>query len=307
MRHDLIISLRRCNRLENALLSKATIETIDLSIARVEDSIVLDISEGIGQGKSQLCWSFTALSGLEARYMAKNPLSTPLFSRAAMQRNNTLERGKRSFVLKTDKFMERGVFVNGLSLVKMHGVIPYEGRPLLTERHYTRELVAGLNVFRNQEEKIKEIENIVNSIFFSFPEKVSFEEREFTPRDLAKEIIGNDNWISYRFDGVSSTKGSWDNHPDSDAMVGTKSWKVDATKKEEILLKALGRGYPVEMTFSGHSVLIFGVDLDIDGKALEYYIKDSYLHGRSYTYKSRAKRTHAMLWELSTLDVRELL
>ena len=203
--------------------------------------------------------------------------------------------------------MERGVLLNGMELIKKYGLVPYTGRPYESYKSYKKILQNSIENLSNQEEQLEQIESIVDRLFFSLPEIVHFEGESYTPSELGKLVKEKNDWISYRFDGQDSARGSWDKHPDPDALEGTKSWKVHGSNKETIIKKALESGHTVGMSFAGHVVLIYGADYDSYGKAMKYYIKDSYLHGASFNFASDSNKTHEELWELSTVDLRNEL
>ena len=267
-------------------------------------SIVLPVSPGVDQEETSLCWTFATLNLLESNFMLRNPqVKNVSFSRAFLQRNNAEERAIRTYILKTDVFMERGDLVNAVILVEKYGLIPIDAKGY--KDGYQAPLKQQLSTFATNEEKLAHVKSIVDGLFFEAPSKVSFNGKTLAPKELGALVLNNQKWIAFGF--KNGAKGEWDAHPDTDAFAGLKAWYLDPSKQDAVILNSLKAGYPVAMGYSGHEVIIYGADYDENGVALKYYIKDSYQRGGTFTYEADPVRFHQVIMVLETVDIRSKL
>ena len=290
--------------LVDAIRAHNLVATTEVSLVNPAESLILPLSPGIHQEFTSLCWSFATLSWLETRFLVLHPdvndrkLS---LSRAGMQRNNAEERSLRTYIFKTDTFVEGGTFLNARILIDKYGLIPQDMKPYQRET-YIKDIKKKLDALDESQRK-EELKSIIDDQFFAMPETVEYLGETMTPADLATKMIDGQKFFSYAF--RSGAVGEWGAHPDPDALQGTQSWYVDPSMKEKIIRDSLKAGFPVEMTYAAHCILIYGADYDEKGKVVKYYLKDSYnFHSGKYTYTADPKKLHEQIWELGTADLR---
>ncbi len=286
-----------------ALQARNLVEVKDHKFIQPKTSLILPLSEGVHQTFTSLCWSFATLSFLETRYLVLNPNAKHIsLSRLGMQRNTAEERALRTYILRTDTFVEGGTFINAQIVMHKYGLLPLDSEDYRRES-YIRDIKKDLDVLP-ESQRASGLTSIVDRIFFPMPKTVEFEGKSMTPVALAEKMINKAPLMSFAF--KAGAQGAWDKHPDPDALVGTQSWYVDPSMKESIIKKSLQMGYPVEMTFEAHCILIYGADYDDKGRATRYYLKDSYdFHDGRYTYEAEPAALHKAIWELGTVDVRK--
>jgi hypothetical protein len=284
-----------------SLLIRDQIEIDSPNYIVADTSIILPVSPGLDQEKSSLCWAFATLSLLESNIMLRYPQYTKVsFSRAFIQRNNAEERAIRSYVLLDEVFSERGTMTTALELINKYGLIPIDEKKYLAD--YADAIEDQLDRLTSNEEKLAQVRSIVDDVFFKAPAKVTFNNKVYTPLELAAFALNNQQWISYGF--KVGAKGEWGVHPDPDAFKGTKAWYVSPTKKEAIILSSLQAGFPLTMFFGGHIIIVYGADYDSAGKALKYYLKDSYSNGSSFVYEAFPDYLYKIMVGLDTIDLR---
>ncbi len=294
-------SLAGPSDLASSLLLRQLVEIDSPSYIVPDTSIVLPVSPGLDQGKTALCWAFATLSLLESNLMLRYPqFKNVSFSRAFIQRNNAEERAIRSYILNDDVFSERGTMSTALELISKYGLMPLDGTKYISD--YGPTIENSLDRLTSTEEKLNQVKNIIDRVFFKAPPQVSFNGKNYTPQELAALALNNQKWLSYGF--KSGAKGQWGPHPDPDAFKGTQSWYVDPSQKASIIYNSLKQGYPLTMLFGGHIIVIYGADYDSSGKPLKYYLKDSSTNGSSPTYAAEPDYLDRIILDLETIDLR---
>lgn len=122
-----------------------------------------------------------------------------------------------------------------------------------------------------------------------------FRGQQISPHALRDTMINNQKFWSYAFSNAIS---GWSQHPDSDALKGTQSFYVSPSKKADILERALKMNKAVAISISGHGLVIYGADFDAQGKAVKYYVKNSY---PNYFYEADAEKLLPTIWEMTTI------
>jgi hypothetical protein len=259
--------------------------------ARVEPSqtIMLAVSPGITQGSTSLCWSFSTLNLLETKHLiATTKLAQ--FSRSAMQYIRWEDRFLRYIIEGVDYLAEGGTAIDAISFIRNKGLFDLADLPAITEgKSISKDSFTG-----SREENVEKLYTELAATYSVPPAKTHYQESEVTPAELTETVLGKTEWQSY---AISDKLTGWDKHPDADANPGTKSFYIARTEMPDLIKRALEAGNAVEISVEYHSILIYGADLDENGVATAYYIKDSY---PDYFYKADVASAHRRIWELTT-------
>lgn len=113
----------------------------------------------------------------------------------------------------------------------------------------------------------------INDEASSIVKETTYLSKKYTPKELRKKLLDGRDYWSYAF---SNSKQGWHRHADSDALVGTKSYFVKKDRFHEIVKKSLEQGKALTYFYDGHLIELYGAEFDATGKALKYYMKDSY-------------------------------
>jgi len=127
------------------------------------------------------------------------------------------------------------------------------------------------------------------------PQTTTLLEQTMTPAELREKMIDGQLFWSYAF---SKTQKGWHPHRDPDALKGTLSLYVHPDKKAEIVNQSLKLGKAVTYLTAAHILTIYGADFDAKGKAIKYYVKDSY---PNYFYEADPKKLLNNAVELTTV------
>lgn len=108
--------------------------------------------------------------------------------------------------------------------------------------------------------------------------------KKYTPKELRKKLLDGNEYWSY---GFSNNKKGWHNHVDPDGLSGTKSYFIKKDRFHELVKKSLELGKALTYFYDGHIIELYGAEYDAAGKALKYYMKDSF---PGYFYVADANR-----------------
>ena len=128
-----------------------------------------------------------------------------------------------------------------------------------------------------------------------FPDVTKFLGDSFSLKRLYKILRGASPVIAYAFD--DNIRG-WHEHPDPDARFFTKAFFMNRLQVQDVILHALKHQHAATFLTGGHDLALYGVDLDSQGNALSYYIKDSY---DSYFYRADPSMFQENVIEIATL------
>lgn len=122
-----------------------------------------------------------------------------------------------------------------------------------------------------------------------------------SPFELREKLVGDREFWTY---AISERLRGWGDHPDPTAREGNKAYFVPRSQITRIVKNSLKRKAPIGYWFESHVVVIYGAEYDLNGVALNYYIKDSY---PPYFYTKDASWVHAKIKTLSGISNLESL
>ncbi|MBY0515509.1 MAG: hypothetical protein K2P81_01280 [Bacteriovoracaceae bacterium] len=267
-------ALRNAIEIRLSSVAKQKIQTIKLPVTR-----------GFDQKDSQLCWVHSFLNAQETLYLIKHPREKMELSRSYFQYQNLKDRMSRLIESEEEFASERGTPLDAFSLAQEHGLLRFE--------EYS-ELLSGIDgrypsIIRlikragSEEEKYRTLEDQLKSLFAPLPN---------INEGFTHEILKGQKWIAY----APGSKEGWALHPDSDARLGTVAYFMKMSKIIEKIRTSLQKGIPVTYGGNGHSVLIYGAELDSQFRPQKYFIKDSY---SPYFYSADPQSLHENLLEVS--------
>jgi hypothetical protein len=261
--------------------------------AEIAKSYKLPISPPLDQGDSDLCWVYAALSMLESNYLAKHPGSDIALSRGALQRLSILDRFQRDITGNSTHLEDGGLAVDALTLIRQNGLVGardyhdvVESEPVFDGVSIRLASVAGADA------KLKALDAALDAA----PASTQLDGRKLTPSELAKAVLGDRIWTEYDVTrDISAPRVGPSEDPD--ARPETLVHHVELTKAVALIRDSLARGEAVVWgSTENHALLIYGADYDAEGRALAYWIKDSFA---PYTKRMEAEQVHAVLTDVT--------
>lgn len=122
-----------------------------------------------------------------------------------------------------------------------------------------------------------------------------FLDKKITPLQLRDLLVGDKVFWSY---AISESRQGWGEHLDPDSTDGKKSFYISRKELPRLIKKALTSKEALAFWYDEHVVTLYGADFDKNGKAVKYYIKDSYW---PYFYESSAEKTHEIIIEFTAI------
>jgi len=126
------------------------------------------------------------------------------------------------------------------------------------------------------------------------PLLTKFLDTTLTPIELSKRVLENLKYSSYGFIG---NRTGWHQHPDQDALPGTRAYYLKRSKMRELIITSLKKRLAIYIAREGHGTVIYGATFDSNGEPITYHIKDS---GGDYFYEGDAELVHDEIWEVDT-------
>ena len=117
-----------------------------------------------------------------------------------------------------------------------------------------------------------------------------------SPLELRDKLVGSLKFWSY---AISPFISGWSAHPDPTALEGEEAYFVPRSSINNIIRKSLKLRAAIGYWFDSHVVVIYGAKYDTNGKALKYYIKDSY---PPYFYERDADFVHTKIITLTGIS-----
>jgi hypothetical protein len=262
----------------------------------VAESYRLPISAARDQGDSDLCWVYATLNMLESNYLASHPQSKIELSRALVQRASIADRIRRSITGDSHHLEDGGIAVDALKLIRQNGLVAEKDfHPVIESAPVWDNLAKAVAQAPDEADKLATLKSAVANELGVEPEKTELDGRELTPRQLANTLLGENVWTEYDVtrDGAQRIGPS----QDPDARPETRVHYVDLATAVDLIHKSLARGQSVVWgSTENHALLIYGADYDADGRALAYWVKDSFA---PYTYRAPAAKIHAELTDVT--------
>ena len=262
----------------------------------VAESYKLPISAPRDQGDSDLCWVYATLNMLESNYLEKHPQSKIELSRAILQRATIADRFRRSITGDSQHLEDGGVAVDALNLIRQHGLVAEKDfHPVIESAPVWDHVASAISQAPSQADKLAELKSAVTGELGATPKETTLDGRELTPQQFAATMLGDNVWTEYDIarDGRARIGPS----PDPDARPETRVHYVDLSTAVDLIHKSLARGQAVVWgSNDNHALLIYGADYDPEGRALAYWVKDSFA---PYTYRAPAAKIHAELTDVT--------
>jgi len=262
----------------------------------VAESYRLPISAARDQGDSDLCWVFATLNMLESNYLARHPQSRIELSRALVQRVSIADRFRRSITGDSHHLEDGGVAVDALSLIRQHGLVAEKDfHPVVESAPVWGHVAKVISQAPNEADKLNALKSAVASELGATPERTELDGHELTPKQFAEAVLGDNVWTEYDVtrDGPRRIGPS----RDPDARPETRVHYVDLPTAVDLIHKSLAQGQAVVWSSNeNHALLIYGADYDAEGRALAYWVKDSF---PPYTYRAPAAKIHAELTDVT--------
>lgn len=260
--------------------------------------IRLPVSRGFEQHDTQLCWVFGFLNAQETLHRVQNPASTLELSRSFLQYKTMEDRVQRQLRRTADTpnmLKESGTPVDAWTLSKEHGMLAFSDfRDILPQWLGSQYQIVWLSAYNGQSDGEQEtlLTTELERLFGVLPTRTNYGERNFSPREFAQFVLGEQEWISY----APGTQEAWGPHPDSDARPGVQSFYTSKENIQRHIYESLQARRPVTYTANGHVVLIYGGVYNAQGRAQRFYIKDSY---RPFLYTADAAKIFRELVEVA--------
>lgn len=282
---------------ENALKLRDRIRTQNKIAAGAKEEFKLPISRGFDQKDTSLCWVYSFLNAQETLHRQKNPDSKLELSRAAFQARTMEDRMER-FLQRTPNMMkESGTPVDAWALGQKYGLIEYSDFHDIVPKFMggAYQIVSSSMMLTDDvKEQTAILQAQLEKIFGVIPVKTHLADRELTPLELMQEVFGDQQWISY----APGKLEDFGPHADSDARPESKSFFTSLERIKGHVYASLKAGRPVNYTANGHVVLIYGGSYDAKGRAIKFYIKDSY---PPFFYQADAAKLFRELVEVTML------
>lgn len=284
---------------ENSLALRQLIKASKSQKSEGAETIKLPVSRGFDQKDTSLCWVYSFLNAQETLYRVKNPGSDLELSRAAFQYRTMEDRLLRHARRNDDTpnmIKESGTPLDAWSLGKKGMVAFKDYRDIRPEWMVPKYQVVAIAVEGAETQRDQEVVLTaeLEKLFGVFPTQTHLGAKEVTPQELAQEVFGEQDWISYS----PGTLEDFGPHADTDARPGVQSFYTSLDNIKNHVYRSLKAGHPVNYTANGHVVLIYGGVYDSRGKALRFFIKDSY---SPYFYESDANKVFKNLLEVTML------
>ena len=282
---------------QEAMRVRALIRTATVGSEPAE-TLRLPVSRGFNQGGTELCWAYATLSALETNYRVAHPTSTLELSRRTMQFLTIEDRWTRKIGASAVYVGERGVAVDALKLVQDAGLVGYADFTDIADPYGDDQIEPAVAAAPNAPAKLAALEDALGTLYGFPPAETHLNGAPISRSELQNAVVEGRVWESYAIarDGGEGYRP----HPDPDARSGARSYFMPQAKVEAQLHAALAAGFAVEITIGGHCILIYGATYDTDGRALTYFIKDSY---PDYFYEADPTRTMSHLIEMTTVKM----
>jgi hypothetical protein len=141
---------------------------------------------------------------------------------------------------------------------------------------------------------VRNIDYIRGSL--QIPMYTTYNNKKMTPLQFRKLLIGEKVYWSY---AISESKAGWGPHLDPDSTPGKESYYMPRADLAALIKKSLQNKDALGFWYEEHVVTLFGADFDDSGKAIKYYIKDSYW---PYFYEADAEETHQIIIEITGIS-----
>ncbi|MEX1191110.1 MAG: C1 family peptidase [Brumimicrobium sp.] len=182
---------------------------------KFKEVVHLDATPVLSQGITGTCWSFSALSFFESEMIRKGNENPPILSQMYVARK--AYEGKATKYIRMDgkiNFAQGGAFHDIPWVFENYGIVPnevYNGLNYELDKHNHRELYKGLSGYMNGilkyvNEKGNEplssswkvgLNGILDAYFGEDPTSFTFNGKEFTPKNYAKETeLNMDDYVS---------------------------------------------------------------------------------------------------------------
>lgn len=262
----------------------------------VAESYRLPISAARDQGDSDLCWVFATLNMLESNYLTRHPQSKIELSRALVQRASLADRFRRSITGDSHHLEDGGIAIDALNLIREHGLVAEKDFHAVVETAPVWDSVAEvISQAPDKADKLDALKSAVASELGATPEKTVLDGRQMTPKELANAVLGDNVWTEYDVtrDGPQRIGPS----QDPDARPEARVHYVALPTAVDLIHKSLAQGQAVVWgSNENHALLIYGADYDAAGRAIAYWVKDSFA---PYTYRAPAAQIHAELTDVT--------
>ena len=267
-------------------------------------SFKLPITPPLDQGDSDLCWVYATLSMLETNYLVTHPVSRIALSRGVLQRFSIQDRFQREITGNSTHLEDGGLAVDALLLIRQNGLVGstdfhevVDSDPVFADLSRRLARVAGAD------DKLKALDVALARDLGAAPAAARLDGRTLTPEQLAKAVLGDKVWTEYdvtREDAAPRVNRS----DDPDARPETLVHNVDLRTAVALIHDSLARGEAVVWgSTDNHALLIYGADYDAEGRAVAYWVKDSFA---PYTRREAAEEVHKVLTDVTVAAPAEM-